>query len=131
MESTPEVCPGDPPSWQVEDLARVGASEEDIAAELDMSLETLCSQFDKELKRGSASGRNQVLRTFFGKVVSGENIGALTTWVKSRCGWRDTAVTQMQPNIVYQLAVDCVDPGNGQSSNLSPVSQSGRDPQLR
>jgi len=85
----------------IEELAAVGASEEDIAAELKISAKHLQEQYSAELTYGSAKGKNEVLKTFYKQVQSGTNVGATTFWVKGRCGWRDTGSINVAstPNI--------------------------------
>jgi hypothetical protein len=74
----------------IEELAGVGATEEDIAAELKIPLKHLQENYSDQLSYGSAKGRNDVLKAFYKHVQSGTNVTSISLWVKSRCGWRDT-----------------------------------------
>jgi hypothetical protein len=91
---------------RVEKLAGLGATEEDIAAELQIPVKRLRKRFRRELARGNAIGKHQVLEKFFDQVQSGSNMGATTLWVKARCGWRDTgAASHSAPTINSVLRI--------------------------
>src|SRR5581483_7336953 len=91
---------------RVAQLARVGASEESIAAELQIPVKRLKKRFRRELEQGHAQGKHQVLENLYQAATSGSNNTVTTFWVKSRCGWRDTGAstesTQMI-NAVLQI----------------------------
>ena len=78
----------------VYDLATIGASQEDIATQLGVSVPKLKKLYGAQLKKGAAFGREQALRTLHGLAVKGENTVVLTFWIKSQCGWRDTGSAQ-------------------------------------
>lgn len=88
---------------RVENLARIGAAEEDIAAELHIPLKRLRKRFSRELERGSAKGRNEVLEELFDKAKSGSNVTATSLWVKARCGWRDTGTAYHSPVVIHSV----------------------------
>lgn len=89
MEQLLETPPGDH-KHRVAQLAAFGATEEDIAADLQIPLKRLQKRFRVELERGNASGKHEVLEKLFDHARSGSNLGATALWVKARCGWRDT-----------------------------------------
>lgn len=79
---------------RVRQLAAIGLSDEDIASQLRLPLRKLQKLFRLELKEGAAGGREHALTKLHEIAIGGENLGALTFWVKARCGWRDTGTTQ-------------------------------------
>jgi len=91
------------PQVRVEQLARCGATQEDIAAELQISLECIQDQFQREFERGQAMGRNMVVEKLFHNAASGSNMAASALWVKARCGWRDTGSASSFPNVIYSI----------------------------
>jgi len=88
---------------RVEELAQIGAAEEDIALELQIPLKRLQKRFRRELERGSAKGKSEVLQGLFEKAKSGSNMTATALWVKARCGWRDTGSGQNAPEVIHSV----------------------------
>ena len=106
---------------RVEELAKVGAAPEDIAAELQMPLERVQKRFRRELERGHAIGKHIVLEKLFESASSGNNVPATSLWVKSRCGWRDTGASSQSPTIVHSvLKVIEVDKKELEKEELEP-----------
>jgi orotate phosphoribosyltransferase-like protein len=68
---------------RVEELAGMGATAEDIAAELRISVEDLRERYREALAYGSAKGRNDILTTLYQQVQSGTSSSALSLWVKA------------------------------------------------
>jgi hypothetical protein len=79
---------------RVRQLAAIGLSDDDIASQLRLPLRKMQKLFHSELKEGAAAGREHALKTLHDIATGGENLGALTFWVKARCGWRDTGTVQ-------------------------------------
>ncbi len=94
-----------PPDHQqrIEELARFGATQEDIAAELRISLECVQEQFQVEYERGQAIGKHIILEKLFHSAASGSNLAATALWVKARCGWRDTGAASSSPDTIYSI----------------------------
>ena len=90
------------------DLASIGASHEDIAAQLGLKVPKLRKVFGAQLKKGAAAGREQALRTLHATVVKGKHAGLLTFWIKSQCGWRDTGSAEALVQVVREVL--CVRP---------------------
>ena len=88
---------------RVERLAQVGASPEDIAAELQIPLKRLHKRFRRQLERGAVQGKHDVLEKLFENASSGANAAATSLWVKARCGWRDTGVSSNSPSIIHSV----------------------------
>jgi len=88
---------------RVSQLARIGASEETIAAELLISRTRLKKYFRRELKQGEAKGKHTILENLYEAAASGSSNAATTFWVKSKCGWRDTGVPPMPPQIIKSV----------------------------
>jgi hypothetical protein len=75
---------------RVFELAGIGASREDIAAEIGSSVRKLEKLYRRELKKGAAQGREQVLQKLHEIARRGQNASLVTFYVKAQCGWRDT-----------------------------------------
>ena len=103
---------------RIAQLARAGAADEDIAAELLMPLKRLRRRFRIELKRGRAMGRNQIVESFFDNVKSGNSMPITMFWLKSQCGWRDTGPTQ-DPRPIQSILKVVVD-SNGKEGDGTP-----------
>ena len=75
-------------------LASQGLSEEQIAASLGISTDTIGrrkqddADFAEALKSGKASGIETVTNALFEKANTGDNT-AMIFWLKNRAGWRD------------------------------------------
>ncbi len=89
----------------VRELATFGVSPEDIAAQLRLPLPKFLKIFQHELREGAAYGRTQALRKFHGIATSGDNAAALTFWIKSQCGWRDTGAQQGASRVIRECLV--------------------------
>ena len=89
----------------VRELSAIGLSDDDIAAQLRLRLPRFQKIFKLELKLGAAEGREQALRKLHAMAISGENFQALSLFVKSRCGWRDTGPTPSASPITSRLFV--------------------------
>lgn len=110
MDQLLDTLPGDH-KHRVAQLAAFGATEEDIAADLQIPLKRLQKRFRVELERGSASGKHEVLGKLFESARSGSNISATALWVKARCGWRDTgSANNLQTTIESLLEINIAPP---------------------
>ena len=87
----------------VRELSAIGLSDDDIAAQLRLRLPRFQKIFKLELKLGAAEGREQALRKLHAMAISGENFQALSLFVKSRCGWRDTGPTQSTTRVIRRV----------------------------
>jgi hypothetical protein len=90
---------------RVRDLAAIGLSEEDIATQLRLPLPRLHKVFKQELKEGAATGREHAVKKLHTAAMSGDNHPALTFWIKSKCGWRDTGVPQNATSLIRRVLV--------------------------
>ncbi len=88
---------------RVERLAQIGATEEDIAAELQLPLKRLQKRFRRQLEQGSVQGRHQVLEQLYENAQSGSNMAAASLWLKAKCGWRDTGPSAHAPAITHSI----------------------------
>jgi hypothetical protein len=88
---------------RIERLAQVGATPEDIAAELQMPLKRLHKRFRRELERGAVRGKHDVLEKLFENASSGASVTATSLWVKARCGWRDTGSGSNSPTVIQSV----------------------------
>lgn len=82
---------------RVRKLAGIGASEEDIAAQLQIPLKRLQKRFRRELAEGAALGKTEALEKLHAMATSGSNTSATIFFVKARCGWRDTGAAPAEP----------------------------------
>lgn len=88
----PRYTPSFEDQRRVRELASLGASQPDIAVQLRLPLPKLQKIFEQELAEGAAEGRESALRKLNQAVMKDNNIAALTFYIKSQCGWRDTGV---------------------------------------
>jgi hypothetical protein len=83
----------------VEELARIGCTEEDMAAVLDVSVDTIqrrkrsSAEFCGAIKRGQAATRNSLRRLQLKKALEG-NITMLIWLGKQLLGQQDRSATQ-------------------------------------
>ncbi|SRR5579884_2875482 len=95
-------------SERVRSLAAIGMSDQEIAAQIQLSSKKLQKIYKRELREGAAEGNRQVLETLHKSASSGSNFPATSLWVKARCGWRDTGPTSQSPTIVRaKLVIEC------------------------
>jgi hypothetical protein len=85
---------------RVRQLAAIGLSDDDIACQLRLPLPKLQKLFRLELAEGAATGRERALQQLHDVALGGENTNALTFWIKSRCGWRDTGTIHSSSQII-------------------------------
>ncbi|HEX4748147.1 MAG TPA: hypothetical protein VH302_01270 [Bryobacteraceae bacterium] len=83
--------------------AKTGATEEDIAALLDLPVNKLKRHFKAELRKGAAQGRLDVLNNLHELATSKSNMAATALWVKARCGWRDTGTAAHPANAIKAI----------------------------
>lgn len=101
---------------KVEQLARIGATEEDIALDLDIPLEHLQEFYRRELDRGRVQGRHAVLERLYTNATSDSNSTATSMWVKSQCGWRDTGGST-NSGVILQPILEVVTRGDDNTTD--------------
>jgi len=107
---------------RVRELAAIGLSQDDIASQFRLPLRRFQRIFKHELKDGAAAGREHALRKLHGIAIAGENVAALTFWVKSQCGWRDTGTAPSAPTIIRKVMLFAPEqPKNPQPAAHSPT----------
>jgi hypothetical protein len=74
---------------QVEVLSGMGASEEFIAAHLNLSVEDLHTHYRTQLIHGQEEANLQVAKTFFDMATSGEHPQMTLAWIKMRAKWSE------------------------------------------
>jgi hypothetical protein len=87
MPLTLQLSPADE-LQRVAALARTGATEENIAAELQIPLKRLQKRYRREIERNRATAKNEMLAHLYESARS--NNTAAMFWIRSQCGWRDT-----------------------------------------
>ena len=103
---------------RVRELAAVGASQEDIAAPLRLPFPTFQRIFRNDLQEGAAHGRELALKKLHQVAISGDSVPALSFWVKSQCGWRDTGLSAGTPQVSREVIIFA--PG-GSDSERTPA----------
>jgi orotate phosphoribosyltransferase-like protein len=104
MPLLPKLSPPDELK-RVAELARTGATEENIAAELQISLKRLQKRYRREIERNRATAKNEMLAHLYETAKSGSNSTAAMFWVKSQCGWRDTG-SSSESTVVLQPIIN-------------------------
>jgi hypothetical protein len=85
---------------RVFELATIGLSKKDIAAKIGVPLRDLCRLYRAELKKGTAEGHEDVLRTVHQIAITGNNASVLIFYLKAQCGWRDTGASASAAKII-------------------------------
>jgi hypothetical protein len=104
MELTPEV-PLDDKLSRIENLAAIGAANEDIAITVDIPLADLLADYAAQIERGRAAGRVKALETTFNSVVNGTNAATTGLWLKSQCGWGDSGNTAERESVLNVIKI--------------------------
>ena len=89
--------PTDENRKKVEQLAGVGLPQRDIAVLIDdgIDVNTLAKYYRRELDLGSAKASAKVGNALFTKCMDGDTT-SLIFWAKTRMGWKDTQVHEVQ-----------------------------------
>src|SRR6478609_2176716 len=82
---------------QVEALAGFGIPEPEIAKVLEIDPERLRELFAKELDGGRTRANAKVAENLFRKAIGEgrESVTAAIFWLKTRAGWKETAVHEL------------------------------------
>ena len=82
---------------QVEALAGFGIPEAEIAKVLEIDPERLRELFAKELDGGRTRANAKVAESLFRKAIGEgrESVTAAIFWLKTRAGWKETSVHQL------------------------------------
>ena len=92
---------------EVADRVQAGASEDDLAAYLNMPVERVKRMFRRDLEYHTADAKHQVLSKLYDAAKSGTNTTAAVFWAKARYGWRDTGTRDNTTPMVWpRLIVD-------------------------
>jgi transposase-like protein len=91
----PSFEPDDKQRLVVTTLAACGTRFALIAKHIGVDAKTLRRYFRKELNEGHQDANALVARSLFGQAIAG-NTTAQIFWLKTRAGWRETAVVQNQ-----------------------------------
>lgn len=86
--------PSDESRKLVRTLVAVGIRFEDIAAKLDIGQDTLVKYYRRELDEGRIDANASIGKTLFEQAKAG-NTAAAIFWLKTRAGWKETAVTEV------------------------------------
>lgn len=73
-------------------MTACGASEEHVAAHLNLTVEDLQTYYRKEVTYGVEEANMKVAKTFYELAVSGENPNLTLAWMRMRAGWKDAAI---------------------------------------
>jgi hypothetical protein len=92
---------------QVEAMAGFGVPEADIAKVLELEPVRLRELFGKELDGGRTRANAKVAENLFRKAIGDgrESVTAAIFWLKTRAGWKETAVHQLNGSAEEPLQV--------------------------
>jgi hypothetical protein len=89
----PRFVPDAEQGRKVHSMAALGIPQEEIALILGLrSPKTLRRHFREELDRAAPEANARVAQSLFQQAISGKNTAATIFWMKSRAGWRESAV---------------------------------------
>ena len=74
---------------QVEKLAALGLTQEDIGTVLDFSQDTLMRRYEVAWKKGKAKAKAAVANKLYEKAMSGDG-ASIFFYLKTQAGWRET-----------------------------------------
>lgn len=77
---------------QVEAMAALGFTVEDIAVALDLRPGQIKMYYERELAAAAVKANMQVAKAFFDAAKSGTNWQASLSWLRNRAGWKDGGV---------------------------------------
>jgi hypothetical protein len=85
---------------QVEAMAGYGLSAKDIAIVLGIDAWVLERDYNKELKTGAIKANAKVAESLFRRATGEgrEGVVAAIFWLKTRAGWRETTVHEINPH---------------------------------
>lgn len=88
----------------VEEMARLGQRDSDIALKLRVAESTLKKHHAGDLSLGRIDANTKVMETAFAMATSGRDTAMTIFWLKTRCGWKETNVVQVQelPQVVVE-----------------------------
>jgi hypothetical protein len=93
---------------QVEAMAGYGIPEADIAGVLEIDVDTLRRHFPRELKSAHVKANARVAENLFRKATGDgrEAVVAAIFWLKTRAGWKETAVHEVSGRDGAPIAVE-------------------------
>lgn len=80
---------------QVELMAAVGITREQIASFFNIHIDTLASHYEQELAQGALKANVKVAHSLYQLAISG-NVSAQIFWCKTRLGWRDVSSSTVE-----------------------------------
>jgi hypothetical protein len=86
---TPAHVPTQKTRDKVESLVAFGITQEQIARNLEISVDTLKKYYDDELSNGLTNAINEVANVLFSKAVEERDLAACTFFLKTRGRWRE------------------------------------------
>ena len=108
MAGKPEFKPTDHDRQQVEPLAGYGIPKEDIAVliinphtDSHIAKSTLEKHFEAELKAGHIKANAKIAESLYKQATEG-NVTAGIWWSKTRMGWKETNVHEVNANVQHK-----------------------------
>lgn len=86
--------PTDENKKQVESMAAVGITQEQIAQFLKISQDTLAKYYEDELANGAIKANAKVASSLYTQAING-NVTAQIFWCKTRLGWREKSEVEL------------------------------------
>ncbi|MGD9507006.1 MAG: hypothetical protein AB7X49_00400 [Geminicoccaceae bacterium] len=96
-------------SRQVEAMAGYGISADDIAIVLGVDVDTLKRDYRAELKGAAIKANAKVAESLFRKATAAdgrEGVTAAIFWLKTRAGWKETAVHEVSHRPYEHMSVE-------------------------
>lgn len=97
--------PTDKLRGEVSALTSFGNTQEQIAAHLGISVDTLSRHYHDELANSVLRANAQVAKGLFKKATEDDNLSAMMFWLKTRARWRESDTQDITSN--DQVSEDC------------------------
>ena len=87
-------------------LTSFGNTQEDIARYLGISVDTLVKYYRSELDNAALKANAKVANKLFRKATEGDDLGAMTFWLKTRARWREKDKEDNTANSVIEKLLE-------------------------
>lgn len=105
-DTTPHQ-PTDKLRGEVAALTSFGNTQEEIAAHLSISVDTLTKYYREELDNSVVRANAKVAAKLFRKATEGDDLSAMIFWLKTRAKWREKDEQQTTPaDKLFEMLID-------------------------